>query len=127
MKILGNGVDIIKNSRIEKAIKNKKFIYKIYSNEEILIASKTVNKSNFYANRFAAKEAFMKALGTGNKFINFKDISVKKLKSGKPKIIITKKIKDFIKRRYKVKKFKIFVSLSDEKNYSIAYVIINTE
>ena len=69
----------------------------------------------------------MKALGTGNKFINFKDISVKKLKSGKPKIIITKKIKDFIKRRYKVKKFKIFVSLSDEKNYSIAYVIINTE
>ena len=127
MNIFGIGTDIVSVDRIKNSLKNKKFISRIFNEKEILKCKKNNNSINCYAKRFAAKEAFMKALGIGNKFINFKDISVKKLKSGKPKIIITKKIKDFIKRRYKVKKFKIFVSLSDEKNYSIAYVIINTE
>ena len=67
----------------------------------------------------------MKALGTGNKMINFSDISIKNLKSGKPKIIITKKIKNLVKKKFNVNKFNVFLSLSDEKKYSIAYVILN--
>ena len=125
MTILGNGVDIINNTRIKNAIKNKKFISRIYSKNEILSARRITNKSNFYAKRFAAKEAFMKALGTGNKMINFSDISIKNLKSGKPKIIITKKIKNLVKKKFNVNKFNVFLSLSDEKKYSIAYVILN--
>ena len=125
MKILGNGVDIIKNSRIEKAIKNKKFIYKIYSNEEILIASKTVNKSNFYAKRFAAKEAFSKALGTGiAKGINFKEIVILNQKNGKPYIKLFNKTKKKVKKKFKNKKIRISLSLTDEDKYAVAFVTI---
>ncbi len=126
MNIYGNGVDIIKNSRIKKSIKNKDFINRIYTKHEINQSKKIKNKVNFFAKRFAAKEAFMKSLGLGfREGINFKDISIKNNILGKPEIFLTKKVKLFIKKKLKLKKFKIFLSLSDESKYSIAYVIIN--
>ena len=94
MKILGNGVDIIENRRIKKSITNKKFVTRIYSKSEINDSKKVKNKDAFFAKRFAAKEAFVKAIGTGfRNGINFNDISVKRIKLGKPKIHLTKKIK----------------------------------
>ena len=126
MKILGNGVDIVENKRIKKSIINKKFITRIYSKSEINDSKKVRNKDIFFAKRFAAKEAFVKALGTGfRKGINFNDISVKNKKLGKPELHITKKIKRIIKNKFKLNKFKIFLSLSAEKKHSIAFVIIN--
>ena len=75
MEIIGNGVDIIKNSRIEKLIKNPKFVSRIFSKNEINDSKKIKNKTNFFAKRFAAKEAFVKANGIGlRKGINFNDI-----------------------------------------------------
>ena len=100
MDIIGNGVDIIENSRIEKSIKNKNFINRIYSKHEIKESKKTKNKVNFFAKRFAAKEAFVKSLGLGfRKGINFKDISVKNNFIGKPEIYLTKKVKIYIKKK----------------------------
>ena len=127
MTILGNGVDIVDNKRIEKAIKkNKKFIYKVFSTNEIENSKKKYNKTNYFAKRFAAKEAFLKALGTGvSNGISLKDISVKNNKYGKPSIIINDKLKKFIMHKFKTKNIKIFLSLSDEKENSIAFVIIN--
>ena len=127
MTILGNGVDIVDNKRIEKAIKkNKKFIYKVFSTNEIENSKKKYNKTNYFAKSFAAKEAFLKALGTGvSNGISLKDISVKNNKYGKPSIIINDKLKKFIMRKFKTKNIKIFLSLSDEKENSIAFVIIN--
>ena len=127
MTILGNGVDIVDNKRIEKAIKrNKKFIYKVFSTNEIKNSKKKYNKINYFAKRFAAKEAFLKALGTGvSNGISLKDISVKNNKYGKPSIIINDKLKQYIMRKFKTKNIKIFLSLSDEKENSIAFVIIN--
>ena len=127
MTILGNGVDIVDNKRIEKAIKkNKKFIYKVFSTNEIENSKKKYNKTNYFAKRFAAKEAFLKALGTGvSNGISLKDISVKNNKYGKPSIIINDRLKKFIMRKFKTKNIKIFLSLSDEKENSIAFVIIN--
>ena len=79
MIIIGNGVDIVENRRIFNAIKNNKFIDRIFSTQEIKDSKSYTNKANFYAKRFAAKEAFLKALGTGlSGGIEFKDISVKK-------------------------------------------------
>ena len=125
MNILGNGVDIVKNSRIKKAIENDNFIKRIYSNSEIKESKKILNKTNFFAKRFAAKEAFVKSLGTGfRNGINFNDISIKKKISGKPIIFINNKLKQLIKKKFKINKFQIFLSLSDEDKYSIAYVII---
>ena len=126
MKIIGNGVDIVENYRIKKAIKNNNFTKRIFSSSEIKNAKKIRNKVNFFAKRFAAKEAFVKSLGTGfRNGINFKDISVKNKSSGKPELSINNNIKRLIKRKFKLKSFKIFLSLSDEIKYSIAFVVIN--
>ena len=77
MKILGIGVDIVKNSRIKKSINKNRFLEKIYSSKEIEDSKKKKNKVAFFSKRFAAKEAFSKALGTGfTNGLKFKDISV---------------------------------------------------
>ena len=62
MEIIGNGVDIIQNSRIKKLLKNPKFLLRVFSKNEIKASKKIKNKSNFFDNRFAAKEAFVKSL-----------------------------------------------------------------
>ena len=64
MKILGIGIDIIDNKRIKESIKNNKFKSRIYSSNELKLSKKTKNKVAFFSKRFAAKEAFSKALGT---------------------------------------------------------------
>ncbi len=125
MQILGIGVDIVSNLRIKKSIKNNSFINRVFSKSEIYQSKKNQNKSNYFSKRFAAKEAFMKALGTGFRFnVNFKDISVINNKEGKPELKVTNNIKKLLINRLKVKKFNLFISLSDEKNYSIAFVVI---
>ncbi len=125
MEIIGNGVDIIKNSRIKIAIKNKNFITRLFTKSEIIASKKIKNKVNFFAKRFAAKEAFVKAIGFGfRKNINFKDISVVKNKFGKPDIKLSSKIKKVLVKYYKIKRLNIYLSLADEKDYSISYVIV---
>ena len=126
MDIIGNGVDIIKNSRINKSLKIKGFLNRIFTKKEIKQGKKLKNRINFYAKRFAAKEAFVKAIGSGFRSdINFIDIEIKNNKSGKPYISLSNKLKNFIKKKFKIKKYRIFLSLSDEKDYSIAFVVID--
>ena len=128
MNIIGNGVDIVDNTRIKNAIKNKSFVSRIFTVNEIKNSKNLNNKANYYAKRFAAKEAFVKALGEGfRNNINFNDIDISNDKKGKPIINISINIKKFLKKKFNQKKFKIFHSLSDEKKYSIAYVIINKQ
>ena len=125
MKILGIGVDIVENSRIGKSMKNKLFIKRIFSNSEILIANNVKDKKSYYSKRFAAKEAFAKSIGTGfRNDINFKDITVINDKLGKPSFVINEKIKKIIKKQFKTTSFDFFLSISDEKKYSVAYVIL---
>ena len=125
MNIIGNGVDIVENKRINKLIDDKKFIKRVFTDKEIRFSKNIKNKTNYYAKRFAAKEAFVKALGTGfRNNINFSDIEVINNKLGKPKINISKKVRNFIKKKFKLDKPKIYVSLSDENKHSIAYVIL---
>ena len=128
MNIIGNGVDIVDNTRIKNAIKNKFFVSRIFTVNEIKKSKNLNNKANYFAKRFAAKEAFVKALGEGfRNNINFSDIDVTNDKKGMPIINISTNIKKFLKKKFNLKKFKIFLSLSDEKKYSIAYVIINKQ
>jgi holo-[acyl-carrier protein] synthase len=125
MKILGVGVDIVENSRIGKLLKNKLFIKRIFSNSEILIANRIKDKKNYYSKKFAAKEAFAKSIGTGFRDdFNFKDISIINDKLGKPSFKINEKIKKIIKKQFKITSFNFFLSISDEKKYSVAYVIL---
>ena len=125
MKILGIGVDIIKNSRIKISIKKKKFIERIYSKKEIKIAKLTSDRSIYYAKRFAAKESFAKAVGYGfRKNLNFKDIEVLNDEYGKPYFLKSKKMIELVYKKFKTKKFNIFLSISDEEDYSIAFTIL---
>ena len=125
MKILGIGVDIVENSRISKSVKNNLFVKRIFSDLEILTAKKIKDKKNYYSKRFAAKEAFAKSIGTGFRSnLNFKDISIINNKLGKPSFAINEKIKKIIKKEFKTSSFNFFLSISDEKKYSIAYVIL---
>ena len=125
MKILGIGVDIVDNSRIKKSVKSISFVNRIFTKSEIVEANKIKNRNSYYAKRFAAKEAFSKSIGTGFKNnLNFNDISILKDRLGKPTFVITDKIKKIIKKRFKTDSFNFFLSISDEKKYSIAYVIL---
>ena len=125
MKILGIGVDIIQNKRIRNLIYNKIFLSRTFSKNELIISKKVSRKTNYFSKRFAAKEAFAKALGTGFRDnLNFKDIEIMNDKLGKPYYAKTKKITQIIKKEFKVKNFNCFLSISDEKEYSTAFAII---
>ena len=114
MKILGIGVDIVDNSRIDRSLKNNSFIKRVFSKSEILSAKKTKDKKSYYSKRFAAKEAFSKSIGTGFRDnLNFKDISIVNNKLGKPSFVITEKIKKIIKKHFKTSSFNFFLSISD--------------
>ena len=127
MKILGIGVDIIQNKRIKALIRNHKFKDRIFSSKELKLSNYSKNKIGFFSKRFAAKEAFAKALGTGfRNNLNFKDIEIMNDKFGKPYYLKTKKISQIIRKAFKVKNYNCFLSISDEKEYSTAFAIIET-
>ena len=118
MNIIGNGVDIVNNLRIKNSIKNKDFIKRVFTLNEINNSKKLTNKINYFAKRFAAKEAFVKALGEGfRNNINFNDIEITNDNKGKPIINISNNVKKFLKKKFKSNKYQIFLSLSDEKKY----------
>ena len=124
MNIWGLGIDIVEISRIKKNMNNKLFINRLFTKYEIIMAD-TKNKSCYYSKRFAAKEAFVKALGTGFRDqINFNNIEIKNDRLGKPYINITSKLNKTIETIFKIRKYNIYLSISDEKNYAIANVII---
>ena len=126
MKLHGIGTDIVKISRVSNLIKKKNFIKRLFNRDEILKCKKTNNSANCYAKRFAAKEAFSKALGTGiAKGINFNEIIVLNKKSGKPYIILVGQTKKTLSKKFKGKKSKVSLSLSDEKKYAVAFVTIS--
>ena len=128
MKTLGIGIDIINNRRIRSLINNKSFIDRTFGKSEIKLSKKTLNKTNYFAKRFAAKESLAKSLGTGfRNDLNFKDIEILNDNKGKPYYFKTKKINNIINKRFKVKKYNLFLSMSDEENYSIAFTILQSQ
>ena len=125
MKILGIGVDIVENKRLKKSIKSKSFISKLFTLLEIKNSRLVKDKSTYFSKKFAAKESFSKALGTGfRKGLNFKDVEILNDNLGKPYFRLNNKTKKIILKTLKVKNFDLFLSISDEKEYSIAFTII---
>ena len=127
MKIFGIGTDIIRINRIKKSLKNKSFIERVFNHTEIIKCNNLMNKVDCFAKRFAAKEAFVKALGIGiSKGINFNQIIVYNLKTGKPNIKLLGITKKIVTKIINKKKFNIFISLSDDKPMAIATVVISS-
>lgn len=131
--ITGIGTDIVSVKRVENLLKafDQKFLEKIYTKKEIELSSQERFKNNilrkalFLAKRFSAKEAFAKAIGLGiGRGINFCDIEITNDKNGKPEIKLLNKKDEFLKEHLSCKEFSIHLSLSDEKEFAIATVII---
>ena len=125
---LSQGIDIVDISRIDKVFKRfkDKFLKKILTQNEIKNLKKKSNFIKSLANIFAAKEAFVKALGSGlRNGIFFNIIEIDHDNYGKPLIKLNKeskkKIKDFDE---KFDNFNINLSISDEKRYTVALVTI---
>ena len=106
MKIFGIGTDIVNIRRIEQSLKKHKFSFKnkIFSKKEISYCEKRKNPGAFYAKRFAAKEAFTKALGTGiRKGVNLKNIEITNNVHGKPSISLKGNLSNYLKKKLNVK------------------------
>ena len=128
MKIYGVGTDIANIKRINKSLKNKEFIKRLFNKDEIKRCNNQLNKANCYAKRFAAKEAFSKAIGTGiSKGINFNEIIVHNSKLGKPYIKLLGSTKKIVNKILNKKRISIYLSLSDDKPFAIATVILTTK
>jgi len=128
MKIFGIGTDIVNIKRIDQSLKRHglSFKTKIFSKREILYCDKKKNPSSFYAKRFAAKEAFTKALGTGiRKDVSLKNIEITNNVDGKPFILLKGNLSSFLKKKLKSSKYDIHLSLSDDKPWAQATVIIS--
>lgn len=113
--IYGIGVDIIEVERIQSlAEKNPRFLTRIFTETEIVYCSRMKNKYQHFAARFAAKEAFFKAIG---RKIQWTDIGIKNLPSGKPTLEV------YSKEKFPFKKAD--VSLSHIKDHAVAAVILS--
>ena len=128
MKIYGVGTDIANIKRINKSLKNKEFVKRLFNKDEIKRCNNQLNKANCYAKRFAANEAFSKAIGTGiSKGINFNEIIVHNSKLGKPYIKLLGSTKKIVNKILNKKRISIYLSLSDDKPFAIATVILTTK
>ena len=127
MNIYGIGTDIVNTNRIKKAIKKNSSTFKerIFTNFEIKTCDKRANSIECFAKRFAAKEALFKAVGVGNK-LKFTDVEIRNNAAGAPKFTIRGFSLKNLKKIFKNKKFKIHLSLSDDKPWAVASVIIFT-
>tara|TARA_X000000368_G_C22890140_1_gene649261 strand:- start:205 stop:594 length:390 start_codon:yes stop_codon:yes gene_type:complete len=127
MKIFGLGTDIVNTKRFSSILirKNNLFKRRIYSKSELLLCEKRKDKISCFAKRFAAKEAFAKSLGTGiSKGLNFTEIEVKKNNLGLPYFKIRGNSLNTVYKIIKKKKFKAYLSLSDDEPFVIATVIL---
>ena len=120
--IKGIGTDIVEIKAIEKSIlQSKRFKERVYTNSEIEYCENKPHKFQHYAARFAAKEAVMKALGTGwDKGIQWKHIEVLNEPNGKPLIQLIYKAKELAKENMVND---IYISLSHCEIYATAFVV----
>lgn len=119
--IVGCGVDIVENRRFERWIEKPEMVSRFFGADELSGLDLKKDKAlESLAVRFAAKEAFGKALGIGLKF-ELSDVQVKKNPAGKPDLVLSgTALKVFEENGGK----KIHLSLSHEKEYSVAMVVV---
>ncbi len=120
--IIGIGVDIIELERIEKALQGHAFAARIFHTDECAYCeARGKQKVASYAARFAAKEAFVKALGTGFCGGTPADIEVRREEGGRPEIVLYGAYREAAEAKHITN---IHLSLSHSRQYAIAQVIL---
>jgi holo-[acyl-carrier protein] synthase len=121
--IKGIGVDIIDIPRIKRMIeKNNRFTEKVFSASEIAYCRSKYRQEVHFAARFAAKEAYFKALGTGWRYgMRWQDISVENDELGKPEIKLSGIARDYFEEN----QFQhVHLSISHAQSYAVAFVVV---
>lgn len=122
--IVGIGVDMVEVERIEKKRSNDAFLKVAFTEQEILYCKDKAHAAEHFAGRFAVKEAFLKALGTG--FIgnlDFRQVEVINNTDGKPVLVLSGAA---LEKANELGASKFHISLSHEKKYAIAFVILES-
>lgn len=124
--IFGIGTDIAKTSRFEKWTEKPDMFLRFFNEKEQFPGDIRAHRSSaccHYAARFAAKEAFSKALGTGLSGLSLSDFYVAKDENGKPHFEFGEMTRKIIEKRAG-KNCSVHLSLSHEKEYALAFVVI---
>jgi holo-[acyl-carrier protein] synthase len=127
--IFGVGIDTIEVNRIAKAIETygDQFVKRIYSDEEIAYCHNKPHAAEHYAARFAAKEAYAKAIGTGvRKYFVWKEVSVARFSYGRPYIVLSERMQE-VARRITKTDIRIQLSITHTKNVAEAIVTIEVD
>lgn len=125
--IVGIGVDIVEVGRIERALNlyGERFIRRVFTPEEADYCRKAARPPERFATRFAAKEAALKALGTGwRKGLRLLDVQVSNDALGAPSVTL---IEGALTRSRDLGVTHIHVSLSHQREYAVAQVILEAE
>ena len=113
------GIDIIEIDRVAEALKRwgQRFLDRIYTHDEMAYCR---GRADRLAARFAAKEAVMKALGTGTRGVAWREVEVVRLRSGAPTIVLHGRA---LERAYAIGIDSLAVSLSHSRAYAVASVV----
>ena len=122
--VSGIGTDIAEVKRFEKWVDNPEMLERFFNEKEMSSAKSKSALCQHYAVRFAAKEAFSKALGTGISGFGLKDVYITNNSQGAPLLNIEGAALSLMKERFG--ECKAFVSLSHEKEYALAFVVIES-
>jgi holo-[acyl-carrier protein] synthase len=123
--IIGVGTDIVEIPRIKDAmVANSKFLERIFTTTELEYLNSRNLRPEYVAGRFAAKEAVAKALGTGFRGFDFKDIEIDRTTLGKPIVILKGKAKLIAKKEGQ---YNIHLSISHGQDSAVAYAIFEVE
>ena len=123
--ILGVGIDIVEIRRIKSAMEgNDRFLEKIFTAAELEYLKSRNLRAEYVAGRFAAKEAVAKALGTGFRGFDFKDIEIDRTTLGKPIVVLKGKAKLIAKKEGQ---YSIHLSISHGEDSAVAYAILEVE
>ncbi len=120
--IKGTGIDIVNINRINRIIDKwqDRFLKKIYTKAERAYCEKKGRPGQHYAARFAAKEALLKMLGTGLRQVQWSEIEITNNHLGEPQVKLKGKAAELAQKK-EIKE--IHISLSHEKDYTVAHVI----
>ncbi len=124
--IYGVGTDIVNIERVKKILSKNRdgFVKKVLSEHEQALFANKADSAAYFAKRFAAKEAFAKALGTGiGREVSFQDLTVRNNENGKPHYIPSEKLRQYLVEN-NIKQ--AHLSISDESQNAIAFVILET-
>jgi holo-[acyl-carrier protein] synthase len=125
MSVLGIGIDLVENARIQHSIERfgERFLHRVFTAGEIAYCQSMKFPERHFAARFAAKEALSKAFGTGiGKAMSWKEIDVRKKSNGEPFIVLDGGATELANERGVTK---VWISLSHTEHYAMATIVLD--